>query len=152
MTVRSVTGDMLHPSAPKAVAYGCNAAGSYGRGIPEQVYSRWPDLYVVYRAFCQTGDRLGGCFSWGYGANTVFGLVIQRTWRSRADLQAVRTAMHQMLTMADALGVGEISVPRIGTGLNGLDWPDVRNVIEDVAATSAVMITVFERYVQGKQP
>jgi O-acetyl-ADP-ribose deacetylase (regulator of RNase III) len=154
MSVRLVTGDMLHPAAPKAVAYGCNAMGAHGKGIPELVYARWPDVSVVYKAFCraQGVSALGQCFSWGYGDHTIFGLVIQRTWRGRANLDAIRDALGRMVVMAEALGVNEVSIPRIGTGLNGLDWPDVRAVIEDVARASRVTLVVFDKYVQGKQP
>lgn len=150
--VRYVTGDLLHEDSPKAIVYGCNSAGSYGRGIPEQIYARWPDLYVVYKSFCRAEGRLGACFSWGFKTHTVFGLIIQKTWKSRANLQALRLAFACMLCKAETLGIAQVGVPRLGTGLNGLDWPDVKEVIEAVAAQSPIDVVVFDQFIPGKAP
>jgi len=152
MALRYVTGDVFHPSSPRAFAFGCNAAGSRGRGMSAEVCDRWPDLYSVYRDHCATIGHLGSCFSWKTGAYTVFGLVIQRTWKARPDLVAIRVAVAAMLAQAEDLGIAEVAIPRIGTGLQGLDWPDVRDVIKSVAESANVAVTVFDRFIAGQAP
>lgn len=116
-----------------------------------ELYDRWPALYDAYRAYCAAG-HLGGCFSWREGRHTVFGLAIQKTWRTKPDLIAIRVALSSMVAQAQDLGIAEVSVPRIGTGLHGLDWPDVRNVIKSVGEHSPVTVVVFDRFVAGQAP
>lgn len=152
MPLRFVTGDIFHSSSPKAFAFGCNAAGMRGRGMCADLYDRWPNLYSTYRTYCTTVGHLGGCFPWQTGAHSLFGLVIQRTWRSRPDLTAIRVAVASMIALATDAGLDEVAIPRIGTGLQGVDWPDVRDAIVSVAATASITLTVFDQFVAGASP
>jgi hypothetical protein len=43
--------------------------------------------------------------------------------------------------------VERIALPRIGSGLRGLDWPKVRAVLEEAGGATSVELVVFERYV-----
>lgn len=152
MPLRSVTGDIFHNSSPRALAYGCNAVGTRGRGMSAELYDRWPELYQQYRTYCATSGHLGGCFSWQGGPHTVFGLVIQKTWKTKPDLVAIRVALSSMITQAQDLGVDEVAIPRIGTGLHGIDWPDVRNTIRSIAEHAPLTLTIFDRFIAGAAP
>lgn len=51
-------------------------------------------------------------------------------------------ALTTMLEHAEDHGVDVVGIPQIGAGIGGLRWPDVRVVIEEVAATSPVRVVV----------
>jgi hypothetical protein len=36
-------------------------------------------------------------------------------------------------------------MPRIGAGYGGLEWPDVRAIIESIAVETPVVLAVYER-------
>lgn len=152
MALRYVSGDIFHASSSRAFAVGCNAAGTRGRGMSADVFDRWPDAYTAYRVYCTTVGHLGGCFVWQGNSYSVFDLIVQKTWKSRPDLTAIRVALSSMIAQAQDLGIDEISVPRVGTGLQGLDWPDVRDVIKSVAEYAPVAVTVFDRFVADQAP
>jgi O-acetyl-ADP-ribose deacetylase (regulator of RNase III) len=48
-----------------------------------------------------------------------------------------------MLTHASNSGISSIGLPRIGCGIGGLIWEDVRNVLRTLAESSPVDIVVY---------
>jgi O-acetyl-ADP-ribose deacetylase (regulator of RNase III) len=43
--------------------------------------------------------------------------------------------MEKMMQLAERSGVNSIAMPKIGAGLGGLKWEDVKAVIEKVSST-----------------
>jgi hypothetical protein len=43
-------------------------------------------------------------------------------------------------------GVGAISMPRIGCGLDGLEWPRVKTMLRQVFAGTTIRLTVYRPY------
>jgi O-acetyl-ADP-ribose deacetylase (regulator of RNase III) len=120
-----------------------------GKGIAVEFRSRFPAMYVEYKARCADGRfRLGEVFAWHNGDVTVFNLGTQRTWRSKADLGAVKTALTSMVQLAEEMGIRRVGLPRIGAGLGGLPWEDVRSILVGLGASTNVELIVVERYEQ----
>jgi hypothetical protein len=73
----------------------------------------------------------------------------QRSWRTNAELGAIETASRAMVHLAEQGELGRIrriGLPRIGAGLGGQPWPDVRNTLEAVGAETRIELVVFETY------
>lgn len=150
MPVHYVEGDLFRSPGLGALAHGCNCAGAMGRGIAVDFQARFPAMYAEYARRCADGTfGLGDVFEWSEQGVTVFNLGTQRTWRTKAELGAIETSLREMVRRAGASGIGRIGMPRIGAGLGGLRWEDVRAVIETVAAGTTVELVVFERFVPG---
>ena len=49
-----------------------------------------------------------------------------------------------MLDMARARHIDAIGLPRIGAGLGGLDWQDVREALDAASRDSQVKLIVYE--------
>lgn len=82
---------------------------------------------------------------------TIFNLASQQLPGADARLPAIETALRRMVVLAGEGDVSPIGLPRIGAGIGGLAWPDVRAVIEQVAAETAVQLIVFEEYRRGSR-
>lgn len=48
-----------------------------------------------------------------------------------------------MLELAEESGVNRIGMPRIGCGIGGLQWVEVRMIVELLAIESSVEVVVF---------
>ena len=122
-----------------------------GKGIAVAFRERWPEMYAAYKARCREGRfGLGDVFLWEQDGVCVFNLGTQKSWRSRAKLSAIRSAVAEMLRLAEARGLAEIGLPRIGAGFGGLDWVEVRPLLEELAAESPVRLLVCEEHVPGE--
>ncbi len=84
------------------------------------------------------------------GETTVYSLALQEHWKSRAKLAALTKAMTRTVELAGRAGVARIGVPRIGTGLGGLDWPRVKSVLTKIGDETPVEIVVFEKFVRAR--
>lgn len=144
LSVEFRVGDLFAADLP-AIGHGCNCAGAMGRGIAVEFRRRWPEMYAEYKRRCGDGSfTLGEIFAWDAGDRVVFNLATQRTWRTKAELWAIDAAVRKMIAWAESQGVAVIGLPRIGSGLGGLDWPEVARTLEAAADGSDVRLVVFE--------
>lgn len=90
--------------------------------------------------------NLGDVFAWTHEHITVFNLGTQKTWRTKADLIAVKAALEAMIQLAEQAGIRRVGLPRIGAGLGGLAWQDVRSVLVALGESTSVELVVFEEY------
>jgi O-acetyl-ADP-ribose deacetylase (regulator of RNase III) len=118
-----------------------------GRGIALEFRARFPRMYAEYKRQCAAGQfKLGDVFTWVEGGTTIYNLATQQTWRTRAELKAIETATAAMVRLAEEGDIARIGMPRIGAGLGGLKWEDVRSVLARVGGNTPVELMVFEKH------
>jgi O-acetyl-ADP-ribose deacetylase (regulator of RNase III) len=129
-------------------AHGCNCAGAMGKGIAVQFKERFPEMYLNYKRLCKERRfTLGDVFAYSYGKGYVFNLGTQATWKTKADLNAIESSLNRMLLFATENNVDKIALPKIGAGLGGANWYDVKNVIDKVAKDYPyINLMVVENY------
>lgn len=150
MSVDFTSGDLFAAPDLRGLAHGCNCVGSMSGGIAVEFRRRWPAMYEAYREECRQGRfRLGDVFVWHDEEITIFNLATQQLPGADARLPAVETALRRMVALAGEGNISPIGLPRIGAGIGGLAWEDVRAVIERIAAQSPVHLVVFEEYRRG---
>ncbi len=144
MTVSYVKGDVFDQEVD-AYAHGCNCQGVQGAGIAKQFRERFPMVYRTYKSLCDAGAFLPGQV---YVAGTesgkvVYSLATQLEPGPHANLEAVYHSLLYMEYHARTLfPLKSIAVPLIGCGIGGLDWADVRKVMELVFDESPVELVV----------
>ena len=127
-------GDIFKIPGVKNYAHGCNCAGAMGKGIAVQFRKMFPEMYLQYKRLCLEGSFLpGDVFVYKYNEGLVFNLGTQSTWRTKATLGSIRESLAKMMAIADEKGIDSIAMPRIGAGLGGLPWQDVKAIVEDIA-------------------
>ena len=152
MPVSYVTGDLFASRDLDGIGHGCNCAGAMGAGIAVEFRRRWPKMFDEYRARCRDGRfGLGDVFVWKDSGLTIFNLGTQRTWRTKATIEAIETALARMLEIAREERLARVGLPRIGAGLGGLDWSPVKAALSRVGEASAVHLVVFERVVADER-
>lgn len=115
-------------------AHGCNCAGAMGKGIALQFKERFPKMYIEYKKLCKDEVfSLGDVFTYDYGNGVVFNLGTQATWKTKADINAIENALVKMLSYAFQNNILKIALPKIGAGLGGLNWDEVKFVIDKVS-------------------
>lgn len=143
MSVEYRDGD-LFKSGFTALAHGVNCRGLMGAGIAREFRRKWPGMFNEYSYLCRK-DRLkpGMIHAWrSDGGMVVYNLATQDQPGRHATLGAVRESVKAMTDHAGFHGIAEIGMPRIGAGIGGLRWPDVADVVEDVAVSATVRLVV----------
>lgn len=152
MPTSFVRGDLFATEGIRAWAQGCNCVGSMDAGVAVAFKKRWPRMFDDYAARCADGRfRLGDVFVWVEGDAVVYNLAIQEHWKAKAKLAALVRALRKMVELASHAGVERIALPRIGTGLGGLDWARVKKVLAEVGDETTVQLEVFEQFVRHRE-
>ncbi|MBK7583624.1 MAG: macro domain-containing protein [Myxococcales bacterium] len=140
-------GDLFATDGLSAYAQGCNGAGVMDSGVGGVFKRKWPRMFEEYQLRCSDGRfHLGDVFVWIEGDETIFNLCIQEHWKKKAKLAALVQALRKMIELAPGSGIERIGLPRIGTGLGGLDWPRVKKVLSEMGQETAVTLVVFEQF------
>ncbi len=148
MPTHFVSGDLFADASLPALAHGVNCAGAMGKGIAVEFRARFPAMYRAYRARCAAGDfEPGDVFAWRDSGRMIFNLATQASWRTGATLEAVAASVRTMTELAAAGGIARVGMPRIGAGLGGLPWVEVRALLDRLGSETRVELRVFETYV-----
>lgn len=73
---------------------------------------------------------------------TVFNLVTKQKYWQKPTLQTLRNALEDMKSQIEILNISEIAIPKIGCGLDKLQWKDVEGLLLDVLGTD-IKIDVY---------
>lgn len=147
--VRFERGDILAADA-EALVNTVNCVGVMGRGIALQFKNRFPANFKAYAAACKQGElRPGAMFvhdtrelSW---PRYVINFPTKRHWRGKSRIEDIRAGLDALVEEIRDRGIRSVAIPPLGSGLGGLDWNDVRPLIEDaMAALPDVDVLVFE--------
>jgi O-acetyl-ADP-ribose deacetylase (regulator of RNase III) len=117
-----------------------NCDGVMGAGLAVQFRDAFPGYFDAYAAACKAYDLApGGVHVWDAarpapGPTWIVSFPTKDRWRSRSKLSDVTMGLGWLRLVIEAgqqmPGLASIAVPALGCGLGGLDWADVRPVIE----------------------
>jgi len=131
MTVEYRKGDIFTTEI-NVIGHGCNCVGSMGAGIALQVIKRNPEMLTEYQHRChQQQFKPGAAWLWTNPTTgkSVLNLGTQYFPGANARLAWVKEA----LTAALSLNLEAFAIPRIGAGIGGLDWEEVKAAIEELS-------------------
>lgn len=138
-------GDLFNQPDLFALGHGVNCLSKMGAGIAVLFRRRDQAMFEAYRELCQAGDlKPGDVFPWQHSDHTwTYNLATQHYPGADARLDAIEESLTKAVDHASAHGIETIGLPRIGSDIGGLNWDDVREVIEKVGATTQVrLVTV----------
>lgn len=150
MSIELKSGDLLSQEGIDAIVNTVNCVGVMGKGIALQFKQKWPENYDAYRAACERGEvRLGEMFVFDSGGlvkpNFIINFPTKGHWKERSRLASIKTGLGDLVKQVRRLGIQSIAVPPLGCGNGGLDWVDVRPMIEDAfGGLPGVMVYLYE--------
>jgi O-acetyl-ADP-ribose deacetylase (regulator of RNase III) len=120
-----------------AIAHGVNMKGSMAGGIARQIAQMYPLAEKDYIQYCEQGFcRLGGCLPFPVnvgkpqGPYTIYNLFTQIMPGRDARLSALDVSLKRMNEHALENDIQKIVMPQIGCGIGGLNWEDVKPILE----------------------
>jgi O-acetyl-ADP-ribose deacetylase (regulator of RNase III) len=108
-----------------------NCVGVMGKGIAKAFKDRDPAMFAAYKAIC---DRKllqpGKLWLWQGTDGWVLNFPTKIHWRNPSRLEWIEAGLEKFVAEYAKRGIKEISFPRLGCGNGGLDWHDVKPVME----------------------
>ena len=136
--VRFEEGNLLDADV-EALVNTVNTVGVMGKGIALMFKEQFPDNFREYAAACKTGEvRLGEMFvtenSDFLGPKWIVNFPTKDHWRSRTRLEWIAQGMKALVRVIEERQIRSIAVPPLGCGNGGLNWRNVKPVIESALA------------------
>ena len=123
-------GNIFKVKGVNNYAHGCNCAGAMGKGIALEFKKRYPHMYKEYKELCKKGEfKLGYVYTYRYENGYVFNLGTQESWKTKVDLIALEISVDKMFQISKENCINNIAIPRIGAGLGGGNWAEIRNIL-----------------------
>lgn len=135
----------------RGIGHGVNTEGVMGSGIAVQFRKRLPEMYDKYREICLMGGLKGGdIFPWELPRDLknieprfVYNIASQELQGANAYYHFLEMGVHKALLHAESVGLRQIALPRIGSGVGGLDITYVEGILFSLAARSPVDIELW---------
>lgn len=122
-----------------AIVNTVNTVGVMGKGIALMFKERYAANNQAYEAACKTGEvRVGKMFVTATneldGPSWIINFPTKQHWRQPSKIEWVESGLQDLVRKVRELGISSIALPPLGCGNGGLDWLEVRVLIESAAA------------------
>lgn len=142
-------GNLLTAEAD-ALVNTVNCVGFMGKGIALQFKQAFPENFKEYESACAAGDMVPGKMLIHDNGGLVnprwiINFPTKRHWRGNSRIEDIRSGLVALVADVRTLGIRSIAVPPLGCGLGGLQWSQVRPLIEDAfSVVPDVRVLLFE--------
>ncbi|VTS04870.1 type II toxin-antitoxin system antitoxin DNA ADP-ribosyl glycohydrolase DarG [Tuwongella immobilis] len=147
--IKFTSGDILKSDAD-ALVNTVNCVGVMGRGIALQFKKAYPENFTAYEDACMR-ERVqpGRMFVFETGLLTpprfIINFPTKRHWRGKSRIEDIEAGLVDLVTVIRDHGIRSIAIPPLGAGLGGLNWNDVRPLIEEaMSVLDGVEVLVYE--------
>lgn len=147
--VEYTRGNLLTANT-EALVNTVNCVGVMGKGIALQFKQAFPQNYEEYRKVCkaeqlQPGNMLVHRTGLLRNPRFIINFPTKKHWRAKSRLEDVRVGLDALVDAIRRLEIKSIAVPPLGCGYGGLQWTQVRPLIEDAFhSVPGVRVLVFE--------
>lgn len=141
-------GNLLEADA-EALVNTVNCGGVMGKGIALQFKQAFPENRRLYEQACRAGEVQPGrmfVVPTGYLGNPkyIINFPTKRHWKGKARLEDIQAGLKALIEEVKRLEIRSIAVPPLGCGNGGLEWADVRPLIEAAfAETPEIRVLLF---------
>ncbi|MDZ4852334.1 MAG: macro domain-containing protein [Pirellulaceae bacterium] len=156
--IHEVEGDILLSGA-QAIAHGVAPNDHFDSGLALALRERWPAMAKDFRHYAhQSHPKPGEIWMWGgVGCARIFNLMTQEgehthgSRPSKATLANVNHCLRRLHHAIEKEGIASLALPALATGVGGLDWHDVKPLIEQNLGDLDIPIYLYVTYHKDQQ-
>jgi len=156
--IKEVSGDILLTKA-QAVVHGIAPNDHFNSGLALSLREAWPAMYQDFRHYCHIEHpKPGGAWVWGgTDGKRVVSLFTQEPPQNhqgtpgRASVHHVNLALRELRQVIKKENFTSIALPKLATGVGGLDWEEVFPLVEKQLGDLNIPIYLYSTYRKGVQ-
>lgn len=153
-----VEGDILLSGA-HAIAHGVAPNDPMNQGLALALHERYPSMHKDFHHWCHVQHpKPGEAWMWGGPGNVrVVNLLTQEggyghgAHPGNATIENVHHSLRALKKMTTKEGFQSIALPRLATGVGGLDWAEVWPVVQKDLGELDVPVYVYTKYIAGQK-
>jgi len=146
----SVTRGNIIETDAEALVNTVNCEGFMGKGVALQFKKAFPENFRAYERACRAGEvKPGRMFVFATGSmmnpKYIINFPTKRRWREKSRIEDIESGLASLVGELRRLKVSSVAIPPLGCGLGGLNWMEVRPLIERAfAALPDIRVMLFE--------
>ncbi len=154
--LKEVSGDILNSKAA-AIAHGVAPNDHFNQGLALSLREYVPAMYKDFRHYCQVAHpKPGSIWTWAAPDGRRFvNLMTQAPPASEganpgtASVRNVKAALKELRKLIQDEKLTSIALPRLATGVGGLDWDAVKPLIEAQLDDLDIPVYLYTTYRKG---
>ena len=158
--ITEVKGDLLHTNC-KAIAHCVAPFDHFDSGLALEIRKRHPSMVKDFRHYCQVHHpKPGSIWSWGgVGGVRIVNLMAQEPAEfktakghpGKASLSDLDHCLKDLANWIEEEQIDSIAIPKLATGVGGLQWEDVYPLVQKRLADSPAKVVVYTQYVMDEK-
>ena len=154
--IKEVAGDILLSSA-QVIAHGVAPDDHFNQGLALSLREQYPAMAKDFRHYCHLSHpKPGEIWTWaGADGKRIVNLMTQEPPPSKnanpgkATSHNVNVALRNLRHLVEAESFQSLALPRLATGVGGLDWDEVRTLIDNQLGELDIPIYLYTVYEHG---
>lgn len=115
-----------------------NCVGVMGKGIALQFKQAFPTNFKIYEKACklnqvETGKMLTVSLDSIFNPKFIINFPTKKHWKEKSKLNYIESGLIDLIKTIEDYNIKSIAIPPLGCGNGGLDWNDVKPLIEQAA-------------------
>ncbi|MFX0170394.1 MAG: macro domain-containing protein [Candidatus Hodarchaeota archaeon] len=121
-----------------------NIVGVMGKGLAKQFKQKYPKMYEKYREKCKNREiTIGKSFLYKDETPWVLNFPTKKHWRGKSKLEYIESGLEEFITHYKDWGIESISFPQLGCKNGGLEWFDVKPLMEGYLHKLDIPVTIY---------
>ncbi len=122
-----------------------NCVGVMGKGLALQFRKHFPENFKVYVLSCERGlISLGQMFVFRENDCYVVNFPTKQHWRNKSYRVNIKIGLESLINVINQYDIQSVAVPALGCGLGGLQWTEVKPLIETALKPLDIYIIIYE--------
>ena len=143
--IEYIEGDIFESPA-QVIVNTVNTVGVMGKGLALAFRKRYPKMFERYKQACDNRSLDIGKLMLFYEADHwVLLFPTKRNWRNPSKLEYIEQGLDKFVKAYADKQISSIAFPRLGCGNGGLDWNDVKPIMERYLKNLPIRVYVYLR-------
>lgn len=137
--IKFTKGNIIQSDA-EALVNTVNCVGIMGKGIALQFKKAFPEAYFsAYQKACRNQElQPGKVMVWHTGQfvnpKYIINFPTKQHWKGRSKYEYIESGLNTLKDEVKKLNIRSIAIPPLGSGLGGLQWFKIKNMIQSALA------------------
>ena len=133
----------------EAIINTVNCVGVMGRGLALQYKKTFPNNFKAYSLACKNGEVTAGKMfiyinQQLINPKYIINFPTKRHWKGKSKIEDISTGLDDLIKVINQYNIKSIAIPPLGSGLGGLNWHNVKKLINQKLFNIKCKIVIFE--------
>lgn len=121
----------IFDSPAQTIVNPVNCMGAMGAGLARQFKERYPSMFEKYKQCCLNNSLMPGKLLLHKAEDHwILNFPTKDDWRDKSRISYIEDGLRKFVETYEQRGITSIAFTKLGCGLGGLDWLQVKPIME----------------------